>query len=112
MLLPLNHSLKVPNSLRRTRLLYSARVRSLARLSQISERISNTVPDCRALLGMSGPDLEQRAQQARAAAEAAGQGHVFEHWGSLVDSEREALLKDLEASGCFRRGCGERGSGT
>ncbi|PNW81173.1 hypothetical protein CHLRE_07g345300v5 [Chlamydomonas reinhardtii] len=45
---------------------------------------------------MSGPDLEQRAQQARAAAEAAGQGHVFEHWGSLVDSEREALLKDLE----------------
>ncbi|KAG2434619.1 hypothetical protein HXX76_007514 [Chlamydomonas incerta] len=45
---------------------------------------------------MSGSDLEQRAQQARAAAEAAGQGHVFEHWASLADSEKEALLKDLE----------------
>ncbi|GFR44147.1 hypothetical protein Agub_g5314 [Astrephomene gubernaculifera] len=45
---------------------------------------------------MASSDVGQRAEQARAAAEAAGQGHIFEHWESLTEGERENLLKDVE----------------
>ncbi|KXZ54652.1 hypothetical protein GPECTOR_4g718 [Gonium pectorale] len=41
-------------------------------------------------------EVDQRASKARAAAEAAGQGHVFEHWDALTDAEKEKLLSDVE----------------
>ncbi|GLI67231.1 hypothetical protein VaNZ11_011169 [Volvox africanus] len=45
---------------------------------------------------MATVNLDQRASRARATAESNGQGHVFNHWDILTESDKNHLLKDLE----------------
>ncbi|KAG2490778.1 hypothetical protein HYH03_010701 [Edaphochlamys debaryana] len=45
---------------------------------------------------MTAEGLKERAERARAAADAAGQGHVFDNWASLSDGDKERLLAELE----------------